>query len=270
MVITPNIKCIKARTLSKMMTTKNYEFCDDLWREIKSYLFVPRTRGKKCDCCEKEWTRRFAVRETDVWWEGKQVLERGQGISSDGKVRSYSIPIPYDDFPAEVKVGSQNEVKLKHYCDICWCRRLLSSGWGITTFIGNHFGNRFLNTVENNKKNQKIVEKILFGERLQGQDYNGWDENHWLIKKHRLIEGRQLQETATQILEAMIKDYNKITKQHFNEQVKEYKTRLEEAKWRATQRFYTKMSIERFNRDLLKKFQKGEVKYPEFVRLFKK
>lgn len=241
------------------MTTKYYEFCDDLWREIKSYLFVPRTRGNKCDCCEKEWTRRFAVRETDCWWEGKQVLERFQGVSIDGKVRCYNIPIPYGEFPAEVKVGTQNEVKLNHYCDECWVENTI--GWKsgkLSNFTKAHFKNRFLNEVGKTDKNEKLVNKILF------------TEQNWLIKKHRLIETRQLQARAIRVLEAMIKDYNKIQKQEVTNEEKEYKEKLEEAKWRATQRFYTKMSIERFNRDLLKKFQKGEINYTQFVKLFTK
>ena len=245
-----------------MMTTKNYEFCEDIWTEIKSYIFVPRTRGDKCDCCDKKWTRRFAVRETDIWWEGKQVCEPREWsnrLTADGKVWSYSIPIPYGDYPAEVKVGVQNEVKLNHYCDECWVENTI--GWKsgrLSDFTKQLFSNRFLNVVGKTDKNEKLVNKILF------------TEQNWLIKKHRLIETRQLQATAIQILEAMIKDFNKIQKQEITRREKEYKEKLEDAKVVACQRFYTKMSIERVNRDLLKKFEKGEIKYPEFVKKFKK
>lgn len=238
-----------------MMNIKNYEFCEDIWREIKSYMFIKRTRGHKCDCCDNDWVKCFAIRDTDVWWEGKQI--------EGHKIKSVHVPIKYGDFPAEVNIGTQNQVKMKHYCGKCWVKNVIGFGSELSylnDFIRQWFSNRFLNVVENNKKNKEIVDKIQYPN----------DEENWLIKKHRLIATRDLQSTAIQILEEMIKDFNKIVKEKFDKTKKEYKEKLEERKWKATQLFYTKMEVERFNRDLIKKFEQGEIKYPEFVRLFKK
>lgn len=239
-----------------MMTTKQYEFCEDIWREIKSYIFVPRIRGDKCDECDEKWTKRFAIRETDVWWEGKQVKEYEKNNSDIYRYinKSYCVPITHGDYPAEVNIGTKNQVKLNHYCDKCWAENTIYE----IGFIRCNFKNRFLNVVENNKKNQELVDKIF------------WRDENWLIKKHRLIETRNLQATAILIIEAMIKDYNKIVKEEFANTLKEHKKNLEKAKWKATQIFWGKMEVETFNRDLIKRFEKGEVKYPEFVKLFKK
>jgi hypothetical protein len=242
-----------------MMTSKQYEFCDDIWSEIKSYLIKPRARGNKCECCDKKWTKSLGFRETDIWWEGKQVRATGY---NDWKNRDRDIPIPYGDYPVDIKVGTENNFDLKYYCDECWCIKL-SAYCYFDYFSGKeNFKHKFLTRAGDNKKNREIVDKI--------RNSHSKPDDNWLLTKHRLVASRQLQKIAIECLVEVIKDANRYEIQDFIHKKEDFEKRLESAKINACERFYTKLSIERFNRDLLKKFEKGEVKYLEFVRLFKK
>lgn len=238
-----------------MMTTKNYWFCDELWREIKSYLFVPRTRGNKCDTCERRWVKQYGVLDYDLWWEGAE-LNFNEGVSLHSADGKSCIPC----FPSHLSVGEKRTTAVVYSCEHCWVKNLTS--WvgnynGLYHFIDRHFYNVFLNRVGKNKKNEKIVNLILNGKV---------NDDHWLIKKHRLTATRELQLTAKQVLDVLNNDYNKTTKQHFYRRKKEMINSIENGKVSACKKFWFPLMKEVKDREYIKLFNHGKIGYLELMK----
>lgn len=241
------------------MTTKNYEFCDDLWREIKSYLFVPRIKKDKCDVkdCERCWTRQIGILDGDVWWEG------AESTTKDGRNRDYSVPCRWGEFPIHLSIGEEKKTFVKYFCEECWVENLTQ--WarekecdGLYGFVQHNFYKVFINRVGRNDKNEKIV-GLMFDRA----------EEHWLIKKHRLTATRELQKVAREVLLDLTKDYNKLTKQEFYRKKREMEERLFSSKINACISFWRPLMREVRDRKNIKLFNEGKMNYTELMKRIK-
>ena len=238
-----------------MMTTKQYEFCDDIWSEIKSYLFVPRKRGDKCDSCDDKWTKVIGMRYWDCWWEGAK-----RALCLDGKNRDHQVPGSWGDYPHGISVGSSNEVELKHYCNVCWVQHVSSRIHNNFNEFRGLFKNKFDDTEKIRKIYYEVIDQFCAGE---------WNK-HWLIKNHRIIATRKLQAEVLELIEKFIKDLNFSSNISFEDRVREMNGDLFRRRVSAYRRIWEPLMTERNNRKLLKDYADKKISYNKFVRLFRK
>jgi hypothetical protein len=217
------------------------EFCSDIWREIKSYLFVYRKRGDKCDYCDSLWTRRFCEKERD--WD---VVQDGKVIDSRFLWAGIDIINP---FIAEIKTT----MNLKHYCfcDKCWNRHLLSS-----TVAGVELEDGFFEYFGKTKKYINILAKIYVEE--------------FLIKKHRLKETKNIQEKALEILEDTVKKNNKYHLKVYNAEIEEMKRMLEKRRRNRCADKSKSLFKEINGRKAIKDFNEKKISYVELITIINK
>jgi hypothetical protein len=217
------------------------EFCSDIWREIKSYLFVYRKRGDKCDCCDSLWTRRFCEKkfDFDLLQDGKIVHQDLIWAGVDG----------LNAFIGEIK----RKVNLTHYClcDKCWNSKLLhryTSGVELEDGFFEYFGKT--------KKYINILAKIYVEE--------------FLIKKHRLKETKNIQEKALEILEDTVKKNNKYHLKVYNAEIEEMKRMLEKRRRNRCADKSKSLFKEINGRKAIKDFNEKKISYVELITIINK
>jgi hypothetical protein len=212
------------------------EFCSDIWREIKSYLFVYRKRGNKCDYCDSLWTKRYCDKERylEIVQDGEVIDEKlfWAGVNS------------FNPFIGEI----ETRMNLKHYClcDKCWNRKLLDYDTS-----GVRFEDEFFEYFGKTKKYINILAKIYLEE--------------FLLQKHRLKETRNIQEKALEILENAVKRKNKYKLEVYNAKIEETKRMLEK---RRRQRCANKSKAifkEINGRKAIKEYNEKKISYVELI-----
>ena len=225
---------------------KQYEFCDDLWREIKSYLFVPRTRGDKCDTCEKYWTKQYGVLECYVWWD-----KSGNAIHNHKK-----IPCDYNGFPYDVNVKSKKKCYVKYSCNNCWFLHIMETSNNMCIY--SEFCDTFLERGGNTKKNRAITDSLFMK--------ICYPEDNWLIKNHRLTSTRNLQKIAQEILSDLLEKSNLEIFETFCNIKHCMLTELEYYKIDICNTLWRPIFIEMRDRKNIQYFNQGKIDYIELKK----
>jgi hypothetical protein len=217
------------------------EFCSDIWREIKSYLFVYRKRGDKCDCCDSLWTRRFCEKkfDFDLLQDGKIVHQDLIWAGVDG----------LNAFIGEIK----RKVNLTHYClcDKCWNSKLLHRYTS-----GERFEDEFFEYFGKTKKYINILAKIYVEE--------------FLLQKHRLKETRNIQEKALEILVNSVKKEQKFKNRNGKKRIEEIMRQLERKKRYMCANKSKAIFKEINGRKAIKDFNEKKISYVELITIINK
>jgi hypothetical protein len=250
-----------------MNTTVNYEFCDDIWGVIKSFMFDKnklKSVGDKCDCCNELWSKTLCFRKYDVYYEIKgdyKIREYGNikfvknTLSKHNEITSIC---GFVDYPYNVEIKKEETKNFQYLCDKCWIEESLSY---YTRELRNYDTIKGIITTEilkylgDDKKTNKFIDNLLYA----GDGYK------WLLKKHRVITRRNLQAKIIEFIEDAVKNYNKEVKNCMKRKIILFEEQLEKRKKYSIRDFWRPLNKEQYNRELLKKFNQGKINYTQLM-----
>lgn len=244
-----------------MNTTVNYEFCDDIWGVIKSFMFKDiKSVGDKCDYCDELWNKTLCIKQYDIYnkingdylyrenYDDKPKLLRD---NDERRGRDYLYKIRSYPYNIEVKVEEFKE--FKYLCNKCWnkeCMRIYSIEQYVYKEIKKYVGD--------DKQTDKFYENLMN------------NDCEWLVKKHRLNTKKNLQAKIIEFIEDGIKKANQNYKKNKEMKLLEYKKNLEDRKKDYIRKFWIPLNEERNNKYYLKQFNQGKINYIELMNSLKK